>query len=84
MKLGYDDNTQLSTDNEIETSTSNITANAEFGYRTEASNISISAKMVDERFDDHSYLNSNDQFLAFKSSISSGLNQFGLDALLGL
>ncbi len=79
MQLGYDDNVQLSTDNEIETSTSNITANAEFGFRTETSNISISAKMIDERFDDHSSLNSNDQYLKFNSSLLSGLNQFGVD-----
>ncbi len=79
-KFGYDDNTQLSTDNEIGTYTSNITGSALFGVRTEVSDISLSVRMVDSRFDDYSYLNSDDRFLAFQSYIRSELDQFGLDA----
>ncbi len=78
MRLGYNDNTQLSTDSEIETFTSYITGDAAFGFRTEVSDVSLTAKMIDRRFDDHKELNTNDQFLRLNSSIRSGLNLFGL------
>lgn len=80
MKLGYSDNTQLSTTDKIATASSTITGNAVFGFSTETSDVSLSARMVDDRFDDHSNLNSNDQFLAFTSSFRTDRNQFGLDA----
>jgi len=79
-RLGYNDNTQLSTGSEIETFTSYITGDAALGFRTEVSDVSLTAKMIDRRFDNHAYLNTNDQFLKFKSSIRSGLNLFGLGA----
>ncbi len=79
MRLGYNDNTQLSTDSEIATSASTITGNAVFGVRTEVSDVSLSAKMVDERFNNYSYLNTNDKFLKLESSYLTELNQFGLD-----
>ncbi len=79
-RLGYNDNTQLSTSSEIETFTSDITADAALGFRTEVSDVSITAKMVDKRFDDNAYLNANNQFLKLQSSIRSDLNLFGLGA----
>ncbi len=80
MRLGYNDNTQLSTGDKIETLTSYITGDAALGFRTEVSDVSLTASMIDRRFDDHKDLNTNDQFLKFKSSVRSGLNLFGLDA----
>lgn len=80
MQLGYNDNTQLSVNNKIETSTSTVTGDAVFGFRTEVSDVSLGARMVDERFDNHADLNSNDQYLTFKSSYRSELDQFGFDA----
>ena len=79
-RLGYNDNVQLSTDNEIETYTSYITADAALGFRTSVSDVSITAKMIDRRFDDHADLNTNNQFLNLQSSYRSGLNLFGLGA----
>jgi hypothetical protein len=79
-RLSYNDNVQLSTDSEIETYTSYITADAALGFRTNVSDVSITAKMIDRRFDDHAYLNTNNQFLNLKSSYRSGLNLFGLGA----
>ncbi len=79
-RLGYNDNTQLTTSSEIETFTSDVTADAALGFRTEVSDVSITAKMVDRRFDDNAYLNTNNQFLKLQSSIRSGLNLFGLGA----
>jgi len=79
-RLGYNDNTQLSTGSEIETFTSYITGDAALGFRTEVSDVSLTARMIDRRFDDHKDLNTNDQFLKFKSSVRSGLNLFGLGA----
>lgn len=78
-RIGYNDNTQLSTDSPIKTFTSYITADAAFGFRTEVSDVSITAKMIDRRFDDHTDLNTNNQFLNLQSSIRSGLNLFGLN-----
>ncbi|MCP4313996.1 MAG: hypothetical protein GY790_22300, partial [Bacteroidetes bacterium] len=80
MQLGYNDNTQLSTGSEIETITSYLTADAAFGFRTEVSDVSLTARMIDRRFDDNKELNTNDQFLKLKSSMRSGLNLFGLGA----
>lgn len=79
-RLGYNDNTQLSTSSEIKTFTSDITADAALGFRTEVSDVSITAKMTDRRFDDNAYLNTNNQFLRLQSSIRSDLNLFGLGA----
>lgn len=79
-RIGYNDNIQLSTDSEIKTYTSDITANAALGFRTNVSDVSITAKMIDRRFDDNAYLNTNNQFLNLKSSYRSGLNLFGLGA----
>lgn len=79
-RLGYNDNVQLSTDSEMETYTSNITADAAMGFRTRVSDVSITARMIDRRFDDYAYLNTNNQFIYLKSSYRSGLNLFGLDA----
>lgn len=79
-RLGYNDNTQLSTSSEISTFTSDITADAALGFRTEVSDVSITAKMVDRRFDDNAYLNTNNQFINMQSSIRSDLNLFGLGA----
>lgn len=79
-RLGYNDNTQLSTGSEIETFTSYLTGDAAFGFRTEVSDASLTAKMIDRRFDDNAYLNTNDQFLKFRSSVRSGLDLFGLGA----
>ncbi len=78
--LGYSDNLQLSTNSEIETFTSSITADAALGFRTNVSDVSITAKMIDRRFDDNAYLNTNNQFFNLKSSYRSGLNLFGLGA----
>jgi hypothetical protein len=80
MRLGYNDNTQLSTGSKIETLTSYITGDAAVGFRTEVSDVSLTARMIDRRFDDYKELNTNDQFLKFKSSVRSGLNLFGLGA----
>ncbi len=79
-RIGYNDNVQLSTNSEIKTYTSDITANAALGFRTNVSDVSITAKMVDRRFDDNAYLNTNNQFLNLQSSYRSGLNLFGLGA----
>ncbi len=79
-RLGYNDNVQLSTDSEISTYTSYITADAAMGFRTNVSDVSITAKMIDRRFDDYAYLNTNNQFLHLKSSYRSGLNLYGLGA----
>jgi hypothetical protein len=79
-RIGYNDNAQLSRDSEISTYTSHIVANAAAGFRTNVSDVSINAKMVDRRFDDHANLNTNDQFLKLDSSFRSGLNLFGLGA----
>lgn len=80
MQLGYNDNTQLSTDSEIETLTSYLTADAAFGFRTEVSEVGLTARMIDRRFDDNKFLNTNDQFLKLKSAVRFGLNLFGLGA----
>jgi len=80
MRLGYNDNTQLSTGDKIETLTSYTTGDAALGFRTEVSDVSLTARMIDRRFDDHKELNTNDQFLKFNSSVRSGLNLFGLGA----
>lgn len=80
MRLGYNDNTQLSTSSEIETFTSYITADAALGFRTEVSDVSITAKMIDRRFDNNAFLNTNDQFLKLQSSVRSGLDLYGLGA----
>ncbi len=79
-RLGYNDNTQLSTNSEIKTFTSDITADAAMGFRTEVSDVSITAKMIDRRFDDNAYLNTNNQFLRLQSAIRADLNLFGLGA----
>ncbi len=79
-RLGYNDNIQLSTDSEISTYTSYITADAAFGFRTNVSDVSVTAKMIDRRFDDNADLNTNNQFLKLQSSYRSGLNLFGLGA----
>ncbi len=77
-RFGYNDNVQLSTNSEIKTYTSDITANAALGFRTRVSDVSITAKMIDRRFDDNAYLNTNNQFLNLQSSYRSGLNLYGL------
>jgi hypothetical protein len=79
-RLGYSDNVQLSTGSEMETFTSYITADAALGFRTRVSDVSITAKMIDRRFDDYAYLNTNNQFFNLRSSYRSGLNLFGLGA----
>ncbi|MCP3670183.1 MAG: hypothetical protein GY814_07070 [Gammaproteobacteria bacterium] len=80
MRIGYNDNTQLKTDSEIETTASYITGYAAFGFRTEVSDVSLTAKMIDRRFDNYKDLNTNDQFIKLKSSVRSGQNRFGLGA----
>jgi hypothetical protein len=79
-RFGYNDNVQLSTDSPISTYNSYIIADAALGFRTEVSDVSITARMIDNRFDDHSDLNANNQFLKLQSSVRSGLNLFGLGA----
>jgi len=79
-RIGYNDNVQLSTGSEMKTYTSDITANAALGFRTNVSDVSITAKMIDRRFDDNAYLNTNNQFLTLDSSYKSGLNLYGLGA----
>lgn len=80
LRLGYDDNVRfVATGNEGAFS-SLLNANANFGVRTEVSEVKFQAQLNAKRYDGLSDLDTDDPRLRLKAGYRSNLNVFGLDA----
>ena len=78
VRAGYDDNVRLVTSNEEGAFSTFLNVKVPFGFRTEVSDVSLSAQLNSRRYDGLSNLDTDDQILGLNAAYRSGRNQFGL------
>lgn len=78
VRFGYEDNVRLVTSNEDSAFSTYLNVQAPFGFRTEVSDVNLSAQLESRRYDGLSDLNTDDQHLGLDAVFRSGLDLFSL------
>lgn len=78
VRFGYEDNVRLSTSDEEDAFSAYLNIKAPFGFRTEVSDVNLSAELQSRRFDGLSDLDTDDQILGLDAVFRSTRNIFSL------
>lgn len=78
VRFGYEDNVRLTTGDEEDAFSTYLDIMAPFGYRTEVSDVNLSAQIHSRRFDGLSDLDTDDQILGLDAVFRSTRNIFSL------
>ncbi len=76
IRTAVDDNVRLSVNNEESAFSTLITGKADFGFRTEVSDVKFYATLADRRYSGIADLNSQDKTLGLTTALRSGLNLY--------
>ncbi|MES9887255.1 MAG: hypothetical protein ABW140_10615, partial [Candidatus Sedimenticola sp. 6PFRAG1] len=81
VRMGYDDNARFSSTNPEGSSSLTGTAQSDFGYRGDHSELTGVASWSSRRFDNLPDLDTDDQSLSLDLKTESELSQFGLQVM---